>query len=110
MATDSVSKLSTLGRLNVHQQAFAHEYIVDLNATQAAKRAGYSAKTTKAQGSRLLTHVDVKLAIEELIQERQVRTQIDQDWIIEHLVENVEKAAQARPVLDNQGEPTGEYR
>lgn len=39
------------------------EYLVDLNATQAAIRAGYSPKTAKAQGSRLLTNGDVASAV-----------------------------------------------
>lgn len=49
--------------LNPKQQRFVAEYLVNLNATQAAIRAGYSAKTAKAQGSRLLTHVDVAAAV-----------------------------------------------
>lgn len=50
--------------LNPKQQRFVAEYLVDLNATQAAIRAGYSEKTAKQIGSRLLTHVDVSKAIE----------------------------------------------
>lgn len=41
------------------RKRFADEYLVDLNATQAAIRAGYSEKTAKSQGQRLLTFVDV---------------------------------------------------
>lgn len=46
------------------QQRFIDAYLVDPNATQAAIRAGYSAKTAKQIGSRLLTNVDVKAAID----------------------------------------------
>ncbi len=46
--------------LNHRQQRFVDEFIVDLNCTQAAVRAGYSVKTAKQIGSRLLTHVDVE--------------------------------------------------
>lgn len=42
---------------------FVAEYLKDFNATQAAVRAGYSAKTAKQQGSRLLTNVDIAAAI-----------------------------------------------
>ena len=42
------------------QRRFAVEYLKDLNATQAAIRAGYSAKTAKQAGSRLLTKVDLQ--------------------------------------------------
>jgi phage terminase small subunit len=51
--------------LNDKQRRFVAEYLVDLNATQAAIRAGYSAKTAKQQGSRLLTNVDVQAAMAE---------------------------------------------
>lgn len=44
---------------------FVQEYLIDFNATQAATRAGYSAKTAKQQGQRLLTFVDVQKAIAE---------------------------------------------
>lgn len=50
-------------KLTPKQERFVAEYLVDLNATQAAIRAGYSAKTAKAQGSRMLTNVDVASAI-----------------------------------------------
>lgn len=49
--------------LNPKQERFVQEYLVDLNATQAAIRAGYSAKTAKTIGPRLLEHVGVQEAI-----------------------------------------------
>lgn len=49
--------------LSDKQQAFAREYTVDRNATQAAIRAGYSPATAKQQGARLLTNVDVRSAV-----------------------------------------------
>ena len=51
------------------------EYLVDLNATQAAIRAGYSAKTANEQGARLLTNVSVAAAIAEAQAERAKKTQ-----------------------------------
>lgn len=51
--------------LNPKQDRFIAEYLIDLNATQAAIRAGYSAKTAKQIGSRLLTVVDVKAELEK---------------------------------------------
>jgi phage terminase small subunit len=47
---------------------FVLEYLKDLNATNAAKRAGYSQKTAYSQGQRLLKHVEVKRILEELSQ------------------------------------------
>ena len=49
--------------MNARQSLFVEEYLKDLNATQAAIRAGYSAKTAESQGSRLLTNVKIKKAI-----------------------------------------------
>jgi phage terminase small subunit len=96
--------------LTPKQNAFVGEYMIDRNGTQAAIRAGYSAKTANAAGSRLLLNVDIC----EEIQRRENRTaekhNIDADWVISKLVENAEKAAQARPVLDREGNETGEYR
>ena len=51
--------------LNSKQQAFAREYCVDRNATQAAIRAGYSAKSAYSQGHELLKHPEVAAAIQE---------------------------------------------
>ena len=45
------------------QQRFVAEYLVDLNATQAAIRAGYSARTASSQGERLLRNVEVAAAL-----------------------------------------------
>ena len=59
--------------MNARQQRFVTEYLVDLNATQAAIRAGYSRKTAQQQGSRLLTNVVVKRAIDAQ-QDRQLKS------------------------------------
>lgn len=52
--------------MNNRQKRFVTEYIIDHNATQAAIRAGYSERTARSQGQRLLTNVDIKNAIKEL--------------------------------------------
>ena len=46
--------------MTTKQQRFVEEYLIDLNATQAAIRAGYSAKTANEQGARLLANVSVR--------------------------------------------------
>lgn len=51
-------------RLTPRQAAFIREYLIDLNATQAAIRAGYSPKTARSQGQRLLTNADIQQALE----------------------------------------------
>jgi phage terminase small subunit len=50
-------------KLNDKQKRFAHEYLIDLNATQAAIRAGYSEKTAAQQAARLLTNVKIQAEI-----------------------------------------------
>ena len=48
------------------QERFVQEYLVDMNATQAAIRAGYSAHTAEQQGSRLCRNVQVAAAIQDM--------------------------------------------
>lgn len=64
------------------QDAFVEEYLVDLNATQAAIRAGYSVKTASEQASRLLANVKVQTKIAKAMAERSKRTGINQDRVV----------------------------
>ena len=59
------------------------EYLVDLNATQAAIRAGYSPRTANEQAARPLANVSVAAAIEKAMAERSQRTEITQDMVLE---------------------------
>lgn len=71
--------------LNEKQRRFVAEYLIDLNSTQAAIRAGYSAKTAKQQGSRLLTNADVQAAVVKAQTKRAERTEITQDRVLAEL-------------------------
>ena len=62
--TPNKSARNTSGGLTPRQARFVKEYLVDLNGTQAAIRAGYSARTAAAQAVRLLINVKVKAAVE----------------------------------------------
>lgn len=64
------------------QNRFIEEYLIDLNATQAAIRAGYSVKTADQQASRMLTNVKVQEAIAKAMAERSKRTGVNQDRIV----------------------------
>lgn len=68
--------------LTPKQKRFVAEYLVDLNATAAAKRAGYSEKTACEQAARLLANVKVQTAVQEAKQARQKRTEITQDMVL----------------------------
>ncbi len=72
-------------KLTPKQQRFVEEYLIDLNATQAAIRAGYSKKTADVQGPRLLGNVGVAQRIAVAQEERAKRTQIDADWLLQRL-------------------------
>lgn len=98
------------GKLTPKQAAFVSEYLVDLNATQAAERAGYSKKTAKSQGQRLLTKVDIAKSISAAQAERQERTEINQDYVLHSLKTVVERCMEAVPVLDSDGQATGFWR
>ena len=67
------------------QQRFVEEYLIDLNATQAAIRSGYSAKTADVQGSRMLGNVKVQQAISEIMANRSKRTGVNQDMVVQEL-------------------------
>lgn len=71
--------------LTEKQKRFCDEYLVDLNATQAAIRAGYSPKTANEQGARLLANVSVQEAIAKAMAERSRRTGVNQDRVIQEL-------------------------
>jgi phage terminase small subunit len=72
-------------QLTPQQERFCHEYIVDLNATQAAIRASYSEDTARQQASRLLSNVNVQQIIYKLNQERLKETKIDANFVLEEL-------------------------
>ncbi|MDR5859416.1 terminase small subunit [Halomonas eurihalina] len=73
--------------LTARQSRFVDEYLVDLNATQAAIRAGYSEKTASRIGPQLLGKTCVADAIEKRKALRSERTQVDADYVLHRLVE-----------------------
>lgn len=74
-----------MAKLTEKQQCFVDEYLIDLNATQAAIRAGYSAKTAQEQGYQLLQKTSVQQAISEQMAERSKRTGVNQDRVMMEL-------------------------
>lgn len=67
------------------QKRFVAEYLIDLNATQAAIRAGYAAKTANREGSRLLSNVDIANAIASGAQKRIQRAEVSAQDVIDGL-------------------------
>lgn len=71
--------------MNAKQRRFADEYITCLNATQAAIKAGYSQKTARQIGQRLLTYVDIKLYIEAELEKIHEEKTADAKEVMEYL-------------------------
>jgi len=83
----------------VKQQKFIDEYLIDLNATQAAKRAGYSPKTAKSQGQRLLTKEEIHAQIEKKLAKNAEKAGITAQKVIEGLIEVNARCLQKKPVM-----------
>ena len=72
-------------KLTDKQKRFCEDYLIDLNATQAAIRAGYKEKTAYAQGQRLLKKVEAQDYLQKLMNERSQRTEITADRVLAEL-------------------------
>lgn len=77
--------MSAARPLTPKQQRFVAEYLIDLNATQAALRAGYSRKTVEQQGPRLLGNVGVAAAIQRQQQRKVEKTSLTADKVLDEL-------------------------
>lgn len=87
--------------LNDKQRRFCLEYLVDLNATQAAIRAGYSENTARAIGYENLTKPHIADFIAKLQAERAEKTKIDAEWLLKRLAD--EANADDKDIRDENG-------
>ena len=96
-----------MNKLTPKQELFVNEYLVDLNATAAYKRAGYKGTGRSAENaaSRLLGNVGVQAAIQSGKEKRIERTKVDQDYVEEILIDTIKRCRQIAPVLDKKGRP-----
>ena len=76
-----------MNTLTPKQEMFCREYLIDLNATQAAIRAGYSEKTANRTGSENLSKPDVAQRIIDLKSSRNARVEVNADYVLRRLVE-----------------------
>lgn len=88
-------------KMTPKQEAFIREYLIDLNAAAAARRAGYSADVANRIGAENLSKPDIAAAIEELKAARNERTEINADWVLRTLAE--EKTADLADLYDEHG-------
>ena len=86
--------------LNDKRQRFVDEYVIDFNGTQAAIRAGYSARAAYSTAERMLRNADIQLAITRRINAAQVRTEITVDYVTSTIRDTIERCRQAEPVKE----------
>lgn len=72
-------------KLTAKQQRFCDEYLIDLNATQAAIRAGYSKKTARKIGQENMTKPDIRQRIDARMAEKESELIADQDEVLKYL-------------------------
>ena len=92
-----------MAALKDQHELFCQEYIIDLNATQAAIRAGYSEKTARLTGHRLITNDNVQARLSELKAVRNQKLNVSAQWVLQKAMESFEFNAQA--ICDKDGNP-----
>lgn len=79
-----------MNKLTIKQERFVEEYLIDLNATQAAIRAGYSVKTAQEQSSRLLSNVIIQNAVQSARNTMSERALVTQEMVVKGLLKEAE--------------------
>lgn len=85
--------------VTVRQKRFCDEYLIDQNATQAAIRAGYSKKTARSIGQRLLTYVDIKEKIKSELNKIHNKNIADATEVMEYLTSVLRGESQSEMVV-----------
>jgi phage terminase small subunit len=102
-----------MAKLTKKQELFVKEYLIDLNATQAAIRAGYSQKTSYSIGEENLKKPVIAAAIQEAMDKRAKKIEINADYVLTTIVNTIERCQQAEPVMimeDGKLVNSGEYK
>lgn len=94
-----------MSKLTAKQQAFVDEYLIDLNATQAAIRAGYSEKTAGQIGDENLKKPEIAAAVQKAMDERSKKVGVNAEYVLNTIIDTIERCKQAVPVLDRKGDP-----
>lgn len=90
--------------LPAKHELFAKEYLIDMNGTNAAIRAGYAPNSAHVAASRLLKNDKVSSRIKQLLAEKTEELDISAKYVLETIKETVERCRQHAPVLDKKGE------
>lgn len=100
-----------VAKLTAKQQRFCDEYLIDLNATQAAIRAGYSKKTARVIGAQNLSKLAVKNYIDERMKEKEAELIADSDEVMRYLTSVLRGQSQSEVVVvENIGDYMSEAR
>jgi len=96
---------------NQRHEMFCREYVgrAAFCAAEAARQAGYSERTAREQGYRLLGRRDIQERIAKLLIARRASATINDEFVLDHLREIVHRCMQAIPVLDRDGNRTGSW-
>lgn len=85
--------------LSAKQEMFCREYLVDLNATQAAIRAGYSARTARTTAAKLMAKGNISARVKELKDQRAEELELDAYWVLKRLKDISDRSMQQEPVM-----------
>ena len=105
-------------KLSAKQILFCQEYLIDMNATQACIRAGYSKGSANGQGARMLSNASVKAYVKELIDKRADKLDITADKILGEITKvayiDINEESEVKPsdklkALDMLGKHVGLY-
>jgi len=89
--------------LTPKQAKFCTEYLIDLNGSAAAVRAGYAPKNARITAAKLLTNANIQAYLQQLKQQQQTRTQITSDWVIQQLVQIATASGADYVTIDRNG-------
>jgi phage terminase small subunit len=100
-----------MDKLTDKQKRFCDEYLVDLNGTQAAIRAGYSARSARQIADRNMSNDDIRKYIDERMAEKEKQLIADQDEVLKYLTNVLRGTSQSEiVVVENIGDFTSEAR
>ena len=97
--------------MNARQKRFCDEYLIDCNATQAAIRAGYSSKTAKVTGAKMLTNANLKAYIDEQLEKISSEKVADAKEVMEYLTSVLRGESESEiVVIEGTGEGCSDAR
>lgn len=85
------------------QESFVREYLIDLNASAAYRRAGYKTGNADVLGPRMLGNAGISKAIQAAMDERSKRVQITADQVLQNIIDIGQRCMQRWPVMVGQG-------